>query len=101
MRPGEIAHILRPVNLKAAKGEEKLPAGVAAIAKTGTLNFVRGLAGYIDTAQGRRLAFAIFSEDLQRRASAAEPAKTSGSRGWRNRARALERRLVRDWALVY
>ena len=99
----------KPVCSKAARIAPAGQAGLCrrrscrswAVAKTGTLNYVRGLAGYIGAVSGRRLAFAIFSEDLERRAKAADPARTAGSRGWRNRARALERKLLRGWAMAY
>ncbi|MFD1808302.1 D-alanyl-D-alanine carboxypeptidase [Gemmobacter lanyuensis] len=37
-------------------------------AKTGTLNFVSALAGYITPPGGRQMAFAIFTADPDRRA---------------------------------
>jgi len=66
-------------------------------AKTGTLDFARGLAGYAVTPSGRRLAFAYFANDLDRRAAAPGPGRPAGARGWRNRAVRLERALLRGW----
>ncbi|MEO1687340.1 MAG: D-alanyl-D-alanine carboxypeptidase, partial [Pseudomonadota bacterium] len=74
------------------------PPGVEGAAKTGTLNFVRGLAGYITSASGRRLVFCIFSEDLARRAAMRDGRATGSSRAWGGRARGMERKLVRSWA---
>lgn len=62
-------------------------------AKTGTMDRIRGLAGYIETASGRRLAFAIFSNDLAGRA--ADRRAIAG--GWMRNARAFERALIREW----
>jgi D-alanyl-D-alanine carboxypeptidase/D-alanyl-D-alanine-endopeptidase (penicillin-binding protein 4) len=72
--------------------------------KTGTMSYVRGLAGYIDTAAGRRLAFAIFFNDAEERAAldaSFDPrvvAIDAQSRRWRNRAVRLEQKLTTGWA---
>ena len=72
--------------------------------KTGTMSYVRGLAGYIDTVAGHRLAFAIFFNDAKKRAAldaAFDPhvvAIDAQSRRWRNRAVTLERTLTQGWA---
>ncbi|MGM0584494.1 MAG: D-alanyl-D-alanine carboxypeptidase/D-alanyl-D-alanine-endopeptidase [Pseudomonadota bacterium] len=97
-RPGELEGLLDEVDLR---GEHRLPEGASAVAKTGTLYFVRGLAGYITSSSGRRLAFAIFSEDLARREALGDVSSGRGSRGWLARARELERRVVRAWAAGY
>jgi D-alanyl-D-alanine carboxypeptidase/D-alanyl-D-alanine-endopeptidase (penicillin-binding protein 4) len=84
----------RPLN------EEDAPApeGATVRAKTGTLDFVRGLAGYAATASGRRIAFAIFAGDLERRAATrGGEGRPEGARAWRNRATRLERDLLRLW----
>ena len=65
------------------------------VAKTGTINFVRGLAGYIATPGGRRMAFAIFSNDLPRRASGPQRV----NKRWMGRAKGFERALIRNWVL--
>jgi D-alanyl-D-alanine carboxypeptidase/D-alanyl-D-alanine-endopeptidase (penicillin-binding protein 4) len=66
------------------------------VAKTGTMDYVRGLAGYIATPSGRRLAFAIFSNDLDRRV----PGVQRINRRWMARARVFERSLIRNWVLA-
>jgi len=75
----------------------RAPKGASVRAKTGTLDFARGLAGYAVTPSGRRLAFAYFANDLDRRAAAPGPGRPAGARGWRNRAVRLERALLRGW----
>jgi D-alanyl-D-alanine carboxypeptidase/D-alanyl-D-alanine-endopeptidase (penicillin-binding protein 4) len=72
-------------------------------AKTGTLNFASGLGGYITTASGRDLTFAIFAADLPRRNSLTEYQKENppGGRAWNRRARALQKSLIRRWGVVY
>lgn len=67
-------------------------------AKTGTMNFTRGLAGYITTPSGRDLAFAWFANDLARRQRGLDDeAPDPGARAWRNAAIETERKLIADW----
>ena len=86
---GAIAGFLKPHNVS-DKGAPA-PVGLVVRAKTGTMNYVRGLAGYITTPGGRRLAFAYFANDIGARGS-------GNSSRWLARARALERALIRNWA---
>jgi len=72
----------------------------AVFAKTGTMNFVSGLAGYLPTRGGRARMFAIFVNDKPlRRAYDADPGGNWGQQagGWRSRAKELEAALVRLW----
>ena len=79
------------------------PPRQAVQAKTGTLNFVSGLAGYFDAPGGRSLAFATFAADLDRRAglSVAERERPAGGTAWSRRARSLQFDLIERWALVH
>lgn len=76
-------------------------------AKTGTINYASGLAGYLYTDSGRRLAFAIFANDAQARATYdADPdrrreASRVAAQRWKDRAKRLEVALVTRWARVY
>jgi len=72
------------------------------VAKTGTLNFVSALAGYLRTAGGRDLVFAIFTVDPDRRARAiaAQDEVPEGARGWNQRARRLQQQLLQRWGAV-
>lgn len=95
----QIAPLLKTVNL--ASGTQSAPKNVVARAKTGTLNFVSSLAGFID-AGDRQLCFAILTADTERR-DAIPPEqreRPSGARGWSNRSRQLQRDLIRNWAGV-
>ena len=71
--------------------------------KTGTLNFVCALTGYLTTATGRELAFAILTSDLARRATLTEAERDSppGGKAWAGRSRALQRRLLAGWAVTH
>lgn len=72
--------------------------------KTGTMSYARGLAGYINTESGGRLAFAIFFNDVEKRAALDEAfdrhvrAIDGASRSWRNSALRLEETLTTGWA---
>lgn len=100
---GLLRRIMRPLPMSDETGEviTLFPAEVAA--KTGTLNFVSTLAGYVTTGEGRELAFAIFCGDLDRRAALTERELESppGGRAYINRAKRLQQRLLQRWALAY
>lgn len=93
---GELYALLREAPM--GSGKDAPPKGVRAVAKTGTLLFVRGLAGYLDTASGRRVAFAIYAEDLERRAALTDFTSDRSATAWAGRARVMERRLLNAWA---
>ncbi|MCB5198738.1 D-alanyl-D-alanine carboxypeptidase/D-alanyl-D-alanine-endopeptidase [Loktanella sp. TSTF-M6] len=71
-------------------------------AKTGTLNFVSALAGYVTTAQARSLSFAIFSHDPEAR----EQSKSSldeapaGTAAYNGRAKRLQQKLLQRWLIL-
>ncbi len=73
------------------------------VAKTGTLNFVSGLAGFVRPAGGRDMAFAIFAADLPRREGIprAQRDRPEGARAWARRARILQHRLIDRWTTLY
>ncbi len=93
--PGGITDLLRDYNV-AARSIALDYRHLDIAAKTGTMDYVRGLAGYIATPSGRRLAFAIFSNDLDRRVEGAQRI----DRRWMARARVFERALIRNWVLA-
>ena len=75
-------------------------------AKTGTMHYGRGLAGFLHTQGGRRVAFALFIHDPEARRRIAEfgrepdRAARRGAADWLGRARDLERRLITRWLLT-
>jgi D-alanyl-D-alanine carboxypeptidase/D-alanyl-D-alanine-endopeptidase (penicillin-binding protein 4) len=116
MRPDELARalaaatrrdllhpILKDIRLRDEAGRVKKGAPVSVQAKTGTLNFVSGLAGYVTLRSGRMLAFAILSADLEARAAvpAHDRERPKGARGWVRRARNLQQRLIERWDVLY
>jgi D-alanyl-D-alanine carboxypeptidase/D-alanyl-D-alanine-endopeptidase (penicillin-binding protein 4) len=77
------------------------PLGVHA--KTGTLNFVSGLAGFIDMPDGRELVFAIFAANMDRRDALAvhQRERPPGGADWNRRAKGLQQALIERWGVVY
>ncbi|MEL6232902.1 MAG: D-alanyl-D-alanine carboxypeptidase [Pseudomonadota bacterium] len=99
--PGRLAGLLKPVRLPKTGLNGTPPVGMA-VAKTGTLAFARGLAGFVTTGDGRRLVFAIYATDLQARAAARlDLDQPRGSRSWIRRARAQETNILLSWLAHY
>lgn len=96
-----VRSLMKSVDLSLDKARPA-PKEVAVFAKTGTLNFVSSLAGYVATPT-RSLTFAFFSADTARRDAIppAERERPPGARGWSRRSRQLQKELIRDWAARY
>ncbi|MGR3485766.1 MAG: D-alanyl-D-alanine carboxypeptidase/D-alanyl-D-alanine endopeptidase [Paracoccaceae bacterium] len=90
------AHVLRD-------GEGNALDHPAAVrAKTGTLNFVSALAGYVEPAVGAPLAFAILSGDMDARAIgiASGDERPAGAAGFNARAKRMQQDLLQRWGLM-
>lgn len=98
-----LAPLLKPIPIKDAKGEVIKDAPASVVAKTGTLDFVSTLAGYLEAPGGTRMAFAIFAADVPKR----EAAKLSGeevpqgARSFNAGAKKLQQSLIARWATAY
>lgn len=94
--------ILREMGLANAEGKEVEASPVRIHAKSGTLNFVSNLAGYVEAPKGA-LAFAIMAADPDRRAAVPmdQREEPEGGPGWTKRARKLHQLLIRRWAESY
>ena len=94
--------LLKEFNLSLDKSRPN-PSGVVVNAKTGTLNFVSSLAGFVRTASGRKLVFAIFTADTERRDSIPQAQRENprGAKSWSRRSRQLQKELIRRWAVDY
>lgn len=95
--------LLKPVKLLDGQGRPTNNHPVKAEAKTGTLNFVSGLAGYVTAPSGRELVFAIFTQDQDIRAgiTRAQRERPRGARTWATRSRRLQRQLIMRWGSVF
>lgn len=91
--------VLRDLGMRDGEGEA-IESPVRVIGKTGTLNFVSTLVGYVQPPSGREMAFAILCADVARRdrLSVAERERPEGGRGWTRRARQLQGQLIARWA---
>ena len=86
-----------PMRDKNGKVQENYPAQIRA--KTGTLNFVSTLAGFVEVPGNRNLAFAIFCADMDKRRalSRSERERPEGNRTWVRKARNLHLALIDQW----
>jgi D-alanyl-D-alanine carboxypeptidase/D-alanyl-D-alanine-endopeptidase (penicillin-binding protein 4) len=95
--------ILRDVGMKDDNGKVIEGHPVKVLAKSGTLNFVSGLAGHIVPPAGRELVFAIFTGDPGRRDAVpvALREEPEGGKAWTKRARRLQGQLISRWSQAY
>lgn len=95
--------ILKPIAMRDAKGDLDPTSKAQLFAKTGTLNFVSALTGYLDTDAGQHLAFAIFTADMPRRnqLSEAERERPPGAKSWSRRSRKMQWALMNRWLESY
>ena len=101
--------LMREMGLQGADGKEAKDSAVRVHAKSGTLNFVSCLAGYVsapqtDAAQpAKTLSFAVFCADAPRRAALAmdDREDPQGGAAWTKRARQLQGQLIAGWAKAY
>jgi len=102
VQDGPLPALLKPFVLRDAKGREQKGHPVKVAAKTGTLNFVSGLSGYIAAPGGRSLVFTVFAADSARRDAVplSEREQPAGGTAWARRARSLQSRLIEGWAGV-
>jgi D-alanyl-D-alanine carboxypeptidase/D-alanyl-D-alanine-endopeptidase (penicillin-binding protein 4) len=100
---GLLPAVMRPFKLRDERGRERKGDGPVVRAKTGTLNFVSALGGYLEGAGGRDLAFAILVADMPRRAglSRHDMERPVGGAEWARRARHMQSQLLDRWAQVY
>lgn len=95
--------ILKPIALRDHKGRPDKSHPVTVDAKTGTLNFVSALAGYLSAGDGKEMAFAIFAADEDKRAKIPREARERppGARGWNRRAKNMQQSLIERWGTLY
>lgn len=95
----QLRPLLKPLAMRDANGRPVPDHPVTVVAKTGTLNFVSTLAGYVTTASGKRRAFAIFAADegLREAGKLTGAEVPRGARSWSTRARNLQHKLLLKW----
>jgi D-alanyl-D-alanine carboxypeptidase/D-alanyl-D-alanine-endopeptidase (penicillin-binding protein 4) len=100
---GQLRSILKTIAVRDDNHKVVQNSSTKVVAKTGTLNFVSALAGYIRTPDGRDLAFAIFMADVPRRNALKKSEREAprGSRSWNGRAKKLQSKLINRWAVLH
>lgn len=95
--------LLKEFSFRDAGGRVVKGGPVTVEAKTGTLNFVSTLAGYIRAPGATDLAFAIFTADVARRDAIPDAQKENapGVAAWVRRSKRLQQQLIERWAAVY
>ncbi|MBH1973632.1 MAG: D-alanyl-D-alanine carboxypeptidase/D-alanyl-D-alanine-endopeptidase [Rhodobacteraceae bacterium] len=95
--------LLREQGLPDATGKEQKDAALRVRAKSGTMNFVSNLAGYVDAPGRDGLVFAIFAADLPRNEAVplVEREDPEGQSAWVKRAHRLQKQFLNRWAKAY
>lgn len=99
----QLRPLLKDFALRDAQGKTARQQAIAVDAKTGTLNFVSSLVGWMTAPDGTDLVFAIFTGDVARRDSIpeAQRERAPGNRAWVGRSKLLQSQLIERWAAVY
>lgn len=100
---GPLHGLMKEIPPRGKDGKNLKGAGHKIRAKTGTLNFVSALSGYVTASDGTPLAFAIFTADLERRKQIkrADRERPKGAKSWSRRSRWLQYQLINRWAVLY
>jgi D-alanyl-D-alanine carboxypeptidase/D-alanyl-D-alanine-endopeptidase (penicillin-binding protein 4) len=100
---GVLKPILKPIVMRHDNGKVNRGHPIKVYAKTGTLNFVSALAGYMEAEDGTELAFAIFAADQSKRAKVDDDdrERPQGARSWNQRAKQLQQGLIERWGTLY
>ena len=98
----QLQPILKVIALTDQKGERVRDLSAEVRAKTGTLNFVSALAGYLTTGQGRRLSFAFFAADVdaRERGKLTADEQPAGAASYNTKAKRLQQTLLQRWARI-
>jgi D-alanyl-D-alanine carboxypeptidase/D-alanyl-D-alanine-endopeptidase (penicillin-binding protein 4) len=102
-RDGRLRPLLKPFHMRDSKGNLNKNHPIKVAAKTGTLNFVSGLGGFMTAADGTELAFAIFTAHQTARAQIprAERERPKGARSWNRQSKKLQQLLIERWGRIY
>lgn len=96
-RNSGLSELMKSEGLFDASGRERMSDSIHIKAKTGTLNFVSGLAGYVNG----DMIFATFCADTARRDALGmeDRERPAGNAQWVARARRLQSQLIENWVM--
>lgn len=102
-RSGDFSALLKDIPMRDAKRRVIKNHPIKVVAKTGTLNFVSALTGYMTAPDGSQFAFSMICADTKRRQRLKEVDRESpsGGREWNRRAKALQQNLIERWGAIY
>ncbi|UWR22039.1 D-alanyl-D-alanine carboxypeptidase/D-alanyl-D-alanine-endopeptidase [Sulfitobacter sp. S190] len=102
-RSASFRDILKPIAMLDDQRRAIKDHPVKVDAKTGTLNFVSTLAGYLTGPDGTEMAFAILAADEDIRATIAREDREgpAGGRSWNRRAKRMQQQLIERWGVLY
>lgn len=100
---GILRPLMKPIPIRDRNGRVVKDHPIKVDAKTGTLNFVSGLGGFMTAADGTELAFAIFSADtdIRARIRKADREVPQGAREWNRRSKRMQQVLIERWGVLY
>jgi D-alanyl-D-alanine carboxypeptidase/D-alanyl-D-alanine-endopeptidase (penicillin-binding protein 4) len=103
VRDSGLRPILKPFGMRDEKGRPVKDHPMFVQAKTGTLNFVSALAGYVTAKDGTELVFAIFAADAGERAKITRALREGppGAQTWNKRAKRVQQALIERWGVMY
>ena len=100
--PMGVRGLMKPFDLRDDRGKKMNGGPLRIDAKTGTLDYVSTLAGYLTVPDGTELVFAIFTGDLARRKRMKESdSDKQASSAWVRRSKILQSRLLERWGALY
>ena len=99
----ELRQIMRTISMRNEKGRPLPDHPIKVRAKTGTLNFVSGLSGYMTGKDGREMAFTILAVDAAERAKITRATREGpvGWVAWNKRAKRVQQQLIERWGVLY
>ncbi|MEX0283685.1 MAG: D-alanyl-D-alanine carboxypeptidase/D-alanyl-D-alanine-endopeptidase, partial [Paracoccaceae bacterium] len=100
---GSLRPLMKPIAMKDSKGRVVKGHPIKVDAKTGTLNFVSGLGGYMTAADGTQMAFAIFTADtdIRSRIKKSDREVPQGAREWNRKSKRMQQVLIERWGALY
>ncbi|MCR9124736.1 MAG: D-alanyl-D-alanine carboxypeptidase/D-alanyl-D-alanine-endopeptidase [Rhodobacteraceae bacterium] len=102
-RSGVLRPILKPFVMRDARWRPVPQHPIKVDAKTGTLNFVSGLGGFMTAADGTEMAFAIFTADtaIRARIMRSDREVPQGARTWNGKSKRMQQALIERWGAIY